>query len=615
MLVNASELELLCGMTRRELNDLRSARATVRDWERGSYYVHCDVCGLHDHVGSEGDPANQLLADCKWFFPEGWVMVGERHLCPECAVDYLKYHRSAYDWGAEPPSRSEAEGDGILSQQEAAQLLPDDQGIVHVPAGTVEVGYKAFMYRPDIRELALPDTVQRIADFACACSSLERFCAPAQLQEIGSNAFYQCKSLAQVSLGAILRRIGQRAFAQTKIAKLHIPTTLEHLGRGCVVDTELVYEGPAPTFTVDAGNPLYIMDGEGALYIRRPEGLVMQCMLSKEARSHSILPGTVAIQAFAYRDCRKLARVSIPEGVQVIGRGAFMDCVALRTVEMPSTLRSIEVAAFENAHLSTMRIPAAVRHIGPNALAIDRRIQQTTLTNVEIDPGNECFFAENGLLYRRHEDGSLSVLLAYSPSQVVRISGEVSGIAPNAFMRLDGVREIQISSNRLSIHPGGFPYHTGVFFRFVVDHVPSERGEEEYRISAFDPTNHMLAVVTLDNRIDIPMLLALCDNRAMLPRDAHYILERLDYPHWLDENMKAAFETNLGRSAEAVVLRLAEHGELDDIERMARMGFLNEDNITRIVERVTETGDTAAVACLLDLKNRRFGMQRADFSL
>ena len=72
----------------------------------------------------------------------------------------------------------------------------------------------------------------------------------------------------------------------------------------------------------------------------------------------------------AFRECRHLQAVRIPESVTRIGKWAFWRCENLTEITLPSSLAEIDKGAFCNCEkLKTLTVPSSVTHIG--ALAFD----------------------------------------------------------------------------------------------------------------------------------------------------------------------------------------------------------------------------------------------------
>lgn len=62
--------------------------------------------------------------------------------------------------------------------------------------------------------------------------------------------------------------------------------------------------------------------------------------------SHIVEAGTRYIESLAFRKCRSLTSVTLPEGLQTIGDAAFSYCSSLQEIEIPASVERIGVAAF-----------------------------------------------------------------------------------------------------------------------------------------------------------------------------------------------------------------------------------------------------------------------------
>ena len=80
-----------------------------------------------------------------------------------------------------------------------------------------------------------------------------------------------------------------------------------------------------------------------------------------------------------------LTSISIPNHIDVIGRGAFYNCNQLTNVELPRNIMGIEDYTFEGcSRLSRITIPSGVRYIGINAF-----YRCNSLTNIVYEGTEE----------------------------------------------------------------------------------------------------------------------------------------------------------------------------------------------------------------------------------
>ena len=102
------------------------------------------------------------------------------------------------------------------------------------------------------------------------------------------------------------------------------------------------------------------------------------------------------IQPGAFKDCKELKSVIIPEGIRGIGDEAFMGCKNLGDVVLPSTLRSIGRRAFSGSGLKTINIPEGITEIKPETFEGCWRLRNvplpSTLESIGFDAFDGCRF-------------------------------------------------------------------------------------------------------------------------------------------------------------------------------------------------------------------------------
>jgi len=77
-------------------------------------------------------------------------------------------------------------------------------------------------------------------------------------------------------------------------------------------------------------------------------------MVSIDITEYTVSAGTTNVESLAFRKCRRLSRVTLPEGLLVIGDAAFSLCDSLRHVEIPASVERIGVAAFCKSGIESM---------------------------------------------------------------------------------------------------------------------------------------------------------------------------------------------------------------------------------------------------------------------
>ena len=89
-----------------------------------------------------------------------------------------------------------------------------------------------------------------------------------------------------------------------------------------------------------------------------------------------------SISAYAFRGCKSLTSITIPDSVVSIGRFAFLDCTSLTSVTIPDSVTSIGWGAFFSCRsLVSVTIPDSVTSIGKCAFYGCTSLQNITTGN------------------------------------------------------------------------------------------------------------------------------------------------------------------------------------------------------------------------------------------
>ena len=95
----------------------------------------------------------------------------------------------------------------------------------------------------------------------------------------------------------------------------------------------------------------------------------------------------------AFRYCKSLQSVTIPNSVTKIGDKAFEKCVSLQSITIPNSVKSIGNSAFYNCKsLQSITIPNSVTKIGDKAFGECDSLQSVTIPNSVTSIGDEAFW-------------------------------------------------------------------------------------------------------------------------------------------------------------------------------------------------------------------------------
>ncbi len=286
-----------------------------------------------------------------------------------------------------------------------------------IPDGVTEIASGAFAKCGCLKKVTIPDSVTRIGDAAFEnCTSLESLTLPAGVREIGTAAFDGCSGLRSVSIPEGVERISELLFFGCRsLESITIPGTVTAIAEESFFGCEslrtvyipasvgkiapMCFECTAmESIDVDPGNPVY-HSADGVL-METGRRRLQEYPCRRKAKEYSIPSGTEEIREFAVSS-DFLEKVTVPDTVKRIWRGAFSGCGSLKSVN----------------------IPRSVTEIGPMPFELCK-----SLRTIDVDPENPAYVSMGGALVDR-ESGTL---IAYplgrkDPKFTVPSSVEVVG--------------------------------------------------------------------------------------------------------------------------------------------------------------------------------------------
>ena len=252
------------------------------------------------------------------------------------------------------------------------------------------VGYLAFGQNSllSMKRVIVPDGVKRIERWAFAHNyELESVDLPQSLLEIGENAFYH-SAIEEIKLPDSLLSLGGEAFMSCdNLRTVELPESLRS------ITGNLFRECKNLTAVSVSPRSEYFATIDGVLFSKTDKRLITYPIGRTDER-YTVPDGVEVIGRGAFSGSN-LVSVTLPEGLRSIEYQAFFVCRNLRSLNLPDSLVSIGESALFSCALQTIEIPAGVSYIEANPFDSD------SLTSITVSPRNEYYASVDGVLFSK----------------------------------------------------------------------------------------------------------------------------------------------------------------------------------------------------------------------
>ena len=227
-------------------------------------------------------------------------------------------------WGADIVDK---EIDGLLIRNDTVISYRGVANSVVIPDGVVCIGGGAF-YNLPIKSITIPNSVK----------------------SIGNGAFRWCYALSSIDFGNGIMTIGNETFAHCAFTSITIPNSVTSIGASAFeFCSSLTSIGDPENVSYIGGQAFsstnwYQNQPDRALYI----GKVLYEYIGEmpEETSFIVKEGTTHICQAAFRNCKGLMSVTIPNSVTSIGMYAFQNCSSLTSIAIPCNVTSVDKTSF-----------------------------------------------------------------------------------------------------------------------------------------------------------------------------------------------------------------------------------------------------------------------------
>ena len=142
----------------------------------------------------------------------------------------------------------------------------------------------------------------------------------------------------------------------------------------------------------------------------------------------------------AFKDCKYITSITLPDSVTRIGNEAFSNCQSLTEIKLPASIKSIGNSAFYNCNkLTNITIPNNVTSIGVSAFSDCNSLTSINLPNTLMQISEKMFFSCDKL-QSINISGNVKIIdsLAFadcSSLTSVSLPASIESIGENAFSR------------------------------------------------------------------------------------------------------------------------------------------------------------------------------------
>ncbi|QKX38297.1 leucine-rich repeat protein [Metamycoplasma hominis] len=205
---------------------------------------------------------------------------------------------------------------------------------------------------------------------------------PDSVKEIGKGAFSNCKNLNEVSLNEGLEKIGDEAFSSTKIESITIPGSIKEIGEGALSFWDI------RSISINSNNKNFEI--EDNFFIDKNNKKIL-AYLDKEATKVTIPDSVKEICKGAFYGCKNLKEVILNEGLEKIGAEAFK-YTNIESITIPGTVKEIGVEAFRHTNIKSITIPNSVKEIGERAFFGCQNLNEVILNEGLEKIGAKAFY-------------------------------------------------------------------------------------------------------------------------------------------------------------------------------------------------------------------------------
>ncbi|WP_277056260.1 leucine-rich repeat domain-containing protein [Treponema socranskii] len=325
----------------------------------------------------------------------------------------------------------------------------------------IKIGAEAFFGCTGLKNLRLPASLKTLEySVFFGCTGINgTVVLPANLETIGDGAFYLCSNVDGFDFSKCtkLSSIGSITFAKcTKITKMNLPASLTSIAgdafNNCPELTELTVHSDNKSLK-SKNNIIYTYDERQALCCART------------IPSVDFPPSLTQIADWAFKYCKRLKELKLPDNVETLGFQAFYGCDGIMgTVHLPKNLKTIGIGAFDGcSNVAGFDLSKCneLSSIGGRAFANCMKIKEvhlpekleeivgnafsgcTELATITVDSANASFTVKDNTVY---DKGGKKLLCSARAITSFNFPADITEIGRGAFSGCEKLTAANLSS-------------------------------------------------------------------------------------------------------------------------------------------------------------------------
>ena len=202
-----------------------------------------------------------------------------------------------------------------------------------------------------------------------------------------------------------------------------------------------------------SGDYTYTLDDSNGAVITSYNGIASKLTVPSSLDGHPVK----GIEAATIKSYKNLTSITLPEGLESIGKYAFFFCTNLTSITLPEGLKSIGDGAFDFCtNLASITLPDSLETMGSNPFS-----NCTTLARIFVAPDHNVFAQIDGILFNKAERKLISYPKGKTGESYIIPYG-VKSIGDSAFSHCTNLTSITLPEGLESIGKYAFYFCTNL---------------------------------------------------------------------------------------------------------------------------------------------------------